>query len=170
MVAKPNRTGSPVVGCCQVRAASAVIAAFSSPLAGGAANSWPITPKRRCAHRSWTRVPAVGPRACWIMPVLLRSESLNRRSHRDSRRRASCADVGTPLSSVSAASGDRSDEAQQRNEAIGAVTGEAFEQRCRQTFAIDRRHERGARNLPERRCREALAPPHPPALGGASVD
>jgi hypothetical protein len=31
--------------------------------------------------------------------------------------------VGTPLSSVSAASGDRSDEAQQRDEAIGAVTG-----------------------------------------------
>ena len=71
---------------------------------------------------------------------------------------------------MSAASGDRSDEAQQRDEAIGAVTGEAFEQRCRQTFAIDRRHERGARNLPERRCREALAPPHPLALDGASVD
>jgi hypothetical protein len=39
MVAKPNWTGSPVVGCCHVRAASAVIAAFSSPLAGGAANN-----------------------------------------------------------------------------------------------------------------------------------
>jgi hypothetical protein len=35
------------------------------------------------------------------------------------RRRASCADVGTPLSSVSAASSDRSNEAQQRDEAVG---------------------------------------------------
>lgn len=41
-----------MVGCCHVRAASAAIAAFISPLAGGAANSWPITEKRRCAHRS----------------------------------------------------------------------------------------------------------------------
>jgi hypothetical protein len=71
---------------------------------------------------------------------------------------------------VSAASGDRSDEAQQRDEAIGAVTGEAFEQRCRQMLVIDRRQERGARNLPERRCREALAPPPAPALDGAAVN
>ena len=86
------------------------------------------------------------------------------------RRRASCADVGTPLSSVGAASGDGADEAQQRDQPIGVVAGEAFKERCRQTFAIDRRHERGARNLPERRCREALAPPRPPALDGAAVD
>src|SRR5712691_2751493 len=86
------------------------------------------------------------------------------------RRRASCADVGTPLSSVRAASGDGADEAQQRDEAIGGVTGEAFEERRRQTLVVDRRHERGASNLPERRCREALAPPRPPALDGAAVD
>ena len=86
------------------------------------------------------------------------------------RRRASCADVGTPLSSVSAASGDRSDEAQQRDEAIGGVPGEAVEERCRQMLVIDRRHEHGAGNLPERCCREALAPPPPPALDGAAID
>ena len=86
------------------------------------------------------------------------------------RRRASCADVVTPLSSVHAASGDRSDEAQQRDEAVSVVTGESFEERCWQTLPIDRRHERGARNLPERRCREALTPPRPPALDGAAVD
>ena len=86
------------------------------------------------------------------------------------RRRASCADVVTPLSSVHAASGDRSDEAQQRDEAVSVVTGESFEERCWQTLPIDRRHERGARNLPERRCREALTPLRPPALDGAAVD
>jgi hypothetical protein len=71
---------------------------------------------------------------------------------------------------VSAASSDRADEAQQRDEAIGAVTGEAFEERCRQMLVIDRRHERGAGYLPERRCREALAPPPAPALDGAPVN
>src|SRR5579864_6858931 len=85
-------------------------------------------------------------------------------------RRASCADVGTPLSSVHAASGNRPDEAQQRDEAIGVVTGEAFEKRCRQMLTIDRRHERGTRNLPERRYRKALTPPPPPTLDGAAVD
>src|SRR6516165_1703943 len=162
MVAKPKWTGSPVVGCCQVRAASATIAAFSSPLAGGAANSWPITQKRRCAHRSWTR----NSRPCWIMPALLRWRAPSVEAIAMRRRRASCADVGTPLSSVSAASGDRSDEAQQRDEAIGGVPGEAVEERCRQMLVIDRRHEHGAGNLPERCCREALAPPPPPALDG----
>jgi hypothetical protein len=52
MVEKPKRTGAPVVGWRQVRAASPSIAAFSSPLSGGAANSWPMTEKRKCAHRS----------------------------------------------------------------------------------------------------------------------
>ena len=75
-----------------------------------------------------------------------------------------------PSSSVPAASGDGSDEAQQRDEAIGGVTGEAFEQRGRQTVVIDRRHERGASDLPERRRREAVAPPYPPALDRAAID
>ena len=55
MVEKPNRTGSPVFGCCHVRGASSAISARSVPFAGGAANSWPITEKRKRAHRSWTR-------------------------------------------------------------------------------------------------------------------
>src|ERR1700689_3895803 len=161
MVAKPNRTGSPVVGCCQVRAASAAIAAFNSPLAGGAANSWPITEKRRCAHRSWTRVP----RGCWrssdrIAPTVEAAAIC--------RRRASCADEETPLSSVHAASGDGADGAQQRDETIGIIAAEAFEQRCRHTPVVDRRHERGAGLPPERRCREAVAPPPTPALHGAT--
>jgi len=37
-----------VVGCRHVRAASPSIAAFDSPLPGGAANSWPTTEKRKC--------------------------------------------------------------------------------------------------------------------------
>ena len=49
---EPEYHGEPVVGCRQVRAASPSIAAFSSPLPGGAANSWPMTEKRKCAHRS----------------------------------------------------------------------------------------------------------------------
>ena len=69
-----------------------------------------------------------------------------------------------------AASGNRPDEAQQRDEAIGVVTGEAFEERCWQTLPIDRRHEHGACNLPERRYREVLTPPRPPPLDGAAVD
>src|SRR5260370_7663019 len=158
MVAKPNWTGSPVVGCCHVRTASAVIAAFSSPLAGGAANSWPITEKRRCAHRSWTREP----RACWIMPMPLDRRAPTVEATAMRRRRASCADEGTPLSSVRAASGDGADEAQQRDEAIGAVTGEAFEERRRQTLVVDRRHERAASNLPQPPSRHPLAPPPPP--------
>jgi hypothetical protein len=56
MVEKPKRTGWPVVGCCQVRAANASISDFSSPLPGGAASIWPMTEKRQCAHRSCTRV------------------------------------------------------------------------------------------------------------------
>ena len=52
MVEKPKRTGSPVVGCCHVRAVNTEIAAFNSPFSGGAASSCPTTEKRRCAHRS----------------------------------------------------------------------------------------------------------------------
>ena len=66
-------------------------------------------------------------------------------------RRASCADEGTPLLSVHAASGDGTNEAQQRDETIGVIAGEAFEQRCRHTLVVDRRHERGASHPPERR-------------------
>ena len=47
MVEKPKRTGSPAVGCCHVRVARSVIAAFNAPLSGGAANNWPTTEKRR---------------------------------------------------------------------------------------------------------------------------
>ena len=52
MVEAANRTGSPVTGCCQLRAANFAIWARSSPLGGGAADSCPTTEKRRCAQRS----------------------------------------------------------------------------------------------------------------------
>ncbi len=51
MVEAPKRTGSPLIGCCQVRAASALISARNAPFGGGAARSWPITEKRKCAQR-----------------------------------------------------------------------------------------------------------------------
>ena len=66
--------------------------------------------------------------------------------------------------------GDGPNEAQQRDETIGGIAGEAFEERCRHPLVVDWRHERGASHPPERRCREAVAPPRPPALDGAAVD
>jgi len=42
---------------------------------------------------------------------------------------------------------ERPDEAQQRDQTIGGVTGEAFDERGRQPVVIDRGHERGARAI-----------------------
>ena len=72
----------------------------------------------------------------------------------DCRRRASSADRGRPLPSAPVASGDRGDEAQQRNEPLPATAGEALDQRGRQAILIDRRHECGPADLPERARRE----------------
>src|SRR5271165_5647762 len=167
MVEKPKRAGSPVMGCRHWRPASASISARSSPLGGGAANSCPITEKRRCAHRSWTR----GPRACWITPALPPDQGAQTVDRGlDCRRRASSADRGRPLSSVPVASGDRGDEAQQRNEPLPATAGEALDQRGRQAILIDRRHEYGPADLPERARREGAAPPLSPALDRPAVD
>lgn len=85
-------------------------------------------------------------------------------------RRASSADLGKPLWSLHPTSGERPDETQQRDETIGVVTGEAFDERGRQPGRIDRRHERGASDLPEWCRGEALTPPCAPALDGAAID
>ncbi len=76
------------------------------------------------------------------------------------------------------ASSDWADETEQRDQlhhtggvpARRAVIGKAFEQRSRQTIPIDRRHERGACDLPERARCEAVAPPCPPALDRPAID
>src|SRR6185503_11979701 len=163
MVEKPKWTGSPVLGCCHVRAASSSIAQRSSPLSGGAANSWPMTEKRKCAHRSCTRVCLViQPLSIAIAPTVEWADQ--------GRRRASLADLGRPLSSVASASGDGSKEAQQRDDGVGAVVTEAIEQRSWQGLVLDRRHECGPGDLPERRRREVVAPPSAPALDGAAID
>src|SRR6202049_3574648 len=85
-------------------------------------------------------------------------------------RRASSADLAKPLSSLHLTSSERAHEAQQRDQTIGVVTGEAFDERGRQPVLIDRRHERGASDLPEWCRGEALTPPRAPALDGAAVD
>lgn len=54
-VENANSTGSPVIGCRYVRAASASSAARSSPRTGGAASKAPMIAWRRFAHRSWRR-------------------------------------------------------------------------------------------------------------------
>ena len=145
MVEKPKRTGSPVVGCCQVRAASASIAAFSSPLAGGAANSWPMTEKRRCAHRSWTRRL----RACSVMSALLSSGATSVEHTAERWRRASSAGW-PPFSSVHAAPpviGPRSAAARSADR---RVTGEALEQRGRQLRPSTGGMKRGAATFQNR--------------------
>src|SRR5271155_930351 len=88
----------------------------------------------------------------------------------DGSRRASSADLERPLSSVHAASSDGAHEAQQRDQPIGVVTGEALEERGRQPARIDRRHERGASDLPEWCRGEAVTPPCAPPLDGAAID
>src|ERR1700756_77211 len=86
-------------------------------------------------------------------------------------RRASSADLGKPLQSLHLPSGDGAEKAQQRDHALlYAAAGEALEQRSRNPLRIDRRHERGSRVLPERRCREDLPPPAAPALKAAAID
>ena len=60
-------------------------------------------------------------------------------------------------------------EAQQRDEPIGVVTREALDGGGRQLARIDRRHERGASDLPDRRG-EAVTPPCAPPLDGAAID
>ena len=69
-----------------------------------------------------------------------------------------------------AAPSDRAHEAQQRDEPIGVVTGEALDERGRQPARIDRRHERGASDLPEWCRGEAVTPPCAPPLDGAAID
>src|SRR5271157_522019 len=167
MVEKPKRTGSPVMGCRHWRPASASIWARNSPLGGGAANSCPITEKRRCAHRSWTR----GPRACCAMPALLMDQGARTVDRGlDCWRRASSADREKPSASAPVASGDRGEETQQRKEPLAAVAVEALDQRDRQAIGIDGRHECGPADLPERGRREDVAPPRSPALDRPAVD
>ena len=92
--------------------------------------------------------------------------------------RAFSAGGGRPSTSVHAASRDRAEKAQQRDQSIGIVMleaclrhdGEAFEQRCRQPAVLDRRHERGAHRYLKRHRGERVAPPAAPALDGAAVD
>src|SRR5208337_2664958 len=140
--------------------------ARNSPLGGGAANSCPITEKRRCAHRSWTR----GPRACCAMPAPLDQGAPTVDGGLDCWRRASSADREKPLASAPVASGDRGEEAQQRNEPLAAAAVKALDQRDRQAIVIDGRHECGPADLPERARREGVAPPLSPALDRPAVD
>src|SRR4249919_1425518 len=71
-------------------------------------------------------------------------------------RRASSAGVARPSSSLyCGASCDGTEEAQQRDQRLGAITGEALDQRHRKSIVIDRWHEPGTRDPPERRRREA---------------
>src|SRR5208283_2068640 len=160
------RTGSPVMGCRHWRPASASIWARNSPLGGGAANSCPITEKRRCAHRSWTR----GPRACCAMPAPLDQGAPTVDGGLDCWRRASSADREKPLASAPVASGDRGEEAQQRKEPLAAAAVKALDQRDRQAIVIDGRHECGPADLPERARRKGVAPPLSPALDRPAVD
>src|SRR5271154_2725671 len=104
------------------------------------------------------------------MPALLLLRAATVKAAPDGSRRASSADLERPLSSVHAASSDGAHEAQQRDQPIGVVTGEALEERGRQPARIDRRHERGASDLPEWCRGEAVTPPCAPALDGAAID
>jgi hypothetical protein len=61
-------------------------------------------------------------------------------------------------------------EAQQRDEPIGVVTSEALDERGREPAGIDRRHERGASDLPEWCRGEAVTPPCAPPLDGAAIN
>src|SRR5262252_339814 len=86
-------------------------------------------------------------------------------------RRASSAGVARPSSSLyCGASCDGTEEAQQRDQRLGAITGEALDQRHRKSIVIDRWHELGTRDPPERRRRERVAPPVAPACDRAAVD
>jgi hypothetical protein len=55
MVDTPNTTHSPEMGWRHFLAASSWSRPCSSPRPGGAANSGPITLKRKCAQCSWGR-------------------------------------------------------------------------------------------------------------------
>ena len=68
------------------------------------------------------------------------------------------------------ASGDRRDEAQQRDELLADIASEALNQRDRQSPLINRWHERGTGDAPERRCRECVAPPQPPARDRPAIN
>ena len=68
------------------------------------------------------------------------------------------------------ASGDRGEEAQQRNEPLAVAAAKALDQRDRQAIVIDGRHECGPADLPERARREGVAPPFSPALDRPAVD
>src|SRR5208282_6091155 len=126
-----------------------------------------MTEKRRCAHRSWTR----GPRACCAMPALLMDQGARTVDRGlECWRRASSADREKPSASAPVASGDRGEEAQQRNEPLAAAAIKALDQRDRQAIVIDGRHEYSPADLPERARREGIAPPLSPALDRPAVD
>src|SRR6266542_939680 len=163
MVERPKALSSPVAGLSHFLAANLSSSPWSSPRGGGAASSCPTTEKRRWAQDWWTDG----------FRLLVTSRSHHRRSAHRSRppadyRRASSADWQRPSASVrkAPAAGDRAEEAQQRHETSIIVAGEALEERRRQEPHLDRRHERGRGDMPERALRERLAPPRPPALDG----
>src|SRR5215831_5686521 len=63
------------------------------------------------------------------------------------------------------------EKAQQRYHALGCgAAREAPQDRARKLLLIDRRHEVGTLQLPERGFGESLAPPQPPARNGAAVN
>src|SRR6202795_3916583 len=104
------------------------------------------------------------------MPALLLLRAATVKAAPDGSRRASSADMERPLSSAHAASSDGAHEAQQRDEPISVVTGEALDERGRQPAQIDRGDERGAGDLREWGRGEAVTPPCAPALDGAAID
>ena len=118
-------------------------AARSSPLRGGAANSWPTT------REAQVRPPLVDPSTSCLLRS--RRRSLDQRA-RDRREHRIAGDEhplrigeGRQRACIATPPVIGRDEAQQRDQPIGVVAGEALEQRCRQAIVIDRRHEGGAR-------------------------
>src|SRR4029450_834090 len=110
MVETLKRMGTPVVGWHQSRAASFCSSPRRAPLGGGAANSCPITEKRRGAHRSCLRPSA--------MPALLQNGGAQTLGDAKTGHNAHLLRVGEgPLcSAYGEASGDRPKKAQQCDE------------------------------------------------------
>src|SRR6266568_1614510 len=162
MVEAAKRTGSPLIGCCQVRAASFLISARSSPFGGGAANNCPITEKRKCAQR-WCS------EACF--DALMSSDlRVNQEAPTIKRARATrqvhLVRAATRASSSvhrGAFGGDRCDKAQQPNQSIAGGSRKALEQRGGQLCVLHRWHQARGSRAPERRGDELLAPEAAPA-------
>src|SRR5208283_85933 len=129
MVEKPKHTGSPVVGCRQVLAASPSIAAFSPPLSGGAAQQ--LADDREAQ----VRPPLVNPPPSRLLahagaPLVRVRLSVGTVSGRP--RRACSAGWPPPSESAHAdATGDRAEKAQQGDQPILRVAAEAVDQRRR---------------------------------------